>query len=159
MFQHQTRVTLIQRGDVLVSDQSYFDLKLSSSSLEHFSSELSMSSLYSAVSILLVLFYWFYSTVSILLFLLLPFQLTHLQSTLEMCVRRDLLLLHGSMKQREVSTLARTPSNAAPSWSTEVHTNAHAPLGRSVTHVLKQREDILTCFIPLRERETVVLYH
>lgn len=31
------------------------------------------------------------------------------------------------------------PTTGAPSWSTDVHTNAHAPLGRSVNHVLVER--------------------
>lgn len=36
-------------------------------------------------------------------------------------------------------TLARTPTAGTPSWSTDIHTSAHAPFGRSVTHVLEER--------------------
>ena len=75
------------------------------------------------------------------LFLPPPGAHTHLRSTLQIWVSRDLPEPHGSIKYWESITTARTPPMSwASSCSTERDTRVHIPLGKSVFQVLQQNK-------------------
>ena len=67
----------------------------------------------------------------------------YLVSTRHMCVSRDLPEPHGSMRNLDARTTARTPpSSGASLCSTDVETRMHAPFGNCVRYDLvtqKQR--------------------
>lgn len=63
--------------------------------------------------------------------------LSHLRSTLEMCVSLVLPGPLGSRRYCDSSTTRRTAAmRGLSSWSTDTHTSAHEPLHRSVRHDL-----------------------
>lgn len=69
--------------------------------------------------------------------------LSHLRSTLEMCVSLVLPDPQGSSRYCDSSTTRRTAAmRGLSSWSTDTHTNAHEPLHKSVRHDLRKQNSL-----------------